>query len=216
MIFTALTRALRSRGSRSLFRAGLTASLLGGAVQSARAQTAPADTVRQTRDTVTRVVPKAGAAAAPVAARGRFTPPITPRRAFVYSAVLPGLGQSRLDRGSSGALFSAVELAAVVMVRRSNADLREARRYRTDTLPSNFNVGPGGKLTPVERVVGRYDADLVRTRRLHVEDWLAVLAFNHLFSGADAFVAAQLWDIPIRITVTPATNGALFVASLRF
>jgi hypothetical protein len=148
--------------------------------------------------------------------RGRFTPPITPRRAFIYSAILPGLGQSRLDRGSSGALFAAVELAAVVMVRRSSADLREARRYRADTLPTNFNVGPTGTLTPVERVTGRYDADLVRTRRLHVEDWLAALAFNHLFSGADAFVAAQLWDIPVQLTATPSLNGPLFVASLRF
>jgi hypothetical protein len=65
-------------------------------------------------------------------------------------------------------------------------------------------------------VAGRYDADLVRTRQLHVEDWLAVLAFNHLFAGADAFVAAQLWDIPVRMTAAPSQNGPLFVASLRF
>jgi hypothetical protein len=134
----------------------------------------------------------------------------------VYSAIVPGLGQARLDRGSSGALFAAVELSAVVMVRRSSADLREARRYRTDTLPTNFTVGAGGTLTPVERVVGRYDADLVRTRRLHVEDWLAAIAFNHLFAGADAFVAAQLWDMPIRLTAAPSPSGTVFVASLRF
>jgi len=216
MIAAALIRALRSGGSRSLMQTGLMAGLVGGAVASADAQKAPADTVRQSRDTVTRVAPKTAAAAGPVAARGRFTPPITPRRAFVYSAIVPGLGQARLDRGSSGALFAAVELAAVVMVRRSHADLREARRYRTDTLPTNFTVGPGGTLTPVERVTGRYDADLVRTRRLHVEDWLAALAFNHLFAGADAFVAAQLWDMPLRVTAAPSPNGTVFAASLRF
>jgi len=216
MIVTALSRALRACSSRSLVQAGLMAGLLGGAVQPVGAQTSPADSVRQSRDTVSRNVPKAAASERPVAARGRFTPPVTPRRAFVYSAIVPGLGQARLDRGSSGALFAAVELAAVVMVRRSSADLREARRYRTDTLATNFNVGPGGTLTPVERVTGRYDADLVRTRRLHVEDWLAALAFNHLFSGADAFVAAQLWDMPLRVTAAPSPNGTVFVASLRF
>jgi hypothetical protein len=216
MIVTAFSRALRARSSRSLMQAGLMAGLLGGAVQPVEAQKSPADTVRQPRDTVSRNVPKAAASATPVAARGRFTPPITPRRAFVYSAILPGLGQARLDRGSSGALFAAVELSAVVMVRRSSADLREARRYRTDTLPTNFTVGPRGTLTPIERVTGRYDADLVRTRRLHVEDWLAALAFNHLFSGADAFVAAQLWDMPLRVTAAPSPNGTVFVASLRF
>jgi hypothetical protein len=216
MIFTALSRALRVRSSRSLVQAGLMAGLLGGAVWPAGAQKAPADTSRQARDTVTRKVPRPAASEAPIAARGRFTPPITPRRAFVYSAIVPGLGQARLDRGSSGALFAAVELAAVVMVRRSNADLREALRYRADTLPTNFNVGPSGTLTPVERVTGRYDADLVRTRRLHVEDWLAALAFNHLFSGADAFVAAQLWDMPLRVTAAPSPNGTFVVASVRF
>lgn len=216
MILTALSRALRARSSRSLVQAGLMAGLLGGAVQPARAQKSPADTVRQPRDTVSMSVPQAAASATPVAAPGRFTPPITPRRAFVYSAILPGLGQARLDRGSSGALFAAVELSAVVMVRRSSADLREARRYRTDTLPTNFNVGARGTLTPIERVTGRYDADLVRTRRLHVEDWLAALAFNHLFAGADAFVAAQLWDMPLRVTAAPSPNGTFFVASLRF
>jgi hypothetical protein len=157
-----------------------------------------------------------GPVAAAQTVAGRFTPPITPRRAFVYSAVLPGLGQSRLDRGSSGALFAAMELSAMVMVRRSSADLREARRYQVDTLPGNFTVGSNGTLTPAERVIGRYDADLVRTRRLHVEDWLAVIAFTHLFAGADAFVAAQLWDIPVRLTAAPTANGPLFVASLRF
>jgi hypothetical protein len=51
---------------------------------------------------------------------------------------------------------------------------------------------------------------------LHVEDWLAVIAFNHLFSGADAFVAAQLWDLPLKVSAIPSRRGALFVASLAF
>ncbi len=217
MPLTALARALRTGRSRWLARAGLLVGLCTAAVQGTSAQVAPTDSTKLRRDTVAKVGPQPGATTAgPVAVRGRFTPPITPRRAFIYSAILPGLGQSRLDRGSSGALFAAVELAAVVMVRRSSADLREARRYRTDTLPTNFNVSPGGTFTPVARAAGRYDADLVRTRRLHAEDWLAVLAFNHLFSGADAFVAAQLWDIPVRLTATPSQQGAMFVASLRF
>lgn len=207
---------------RTLAQAGLLAGLLGSAVRVGHAQVAPTDSARQRRDTVTRnaqtrdVQTPGATSAAPLATRGRFTPPITPRRAFIYSAILPGLGQSRLDRGSSGALFAAVELAAVVMVRRSGTDLREARRYGNDTLPTNFNVGSGGTLTPVELVAGRYDADLLRARRLHVEDWLAALAFNHLFAGADAFVAAHLWDMPVRLTAAPSPNGPLVVATLRF
>ncbi len=148
--------------------------------------------------------------------RERFTPPISPRRAFLYSLVLPGLGQSRLDRGVSGALFASVELAALTMLQRSNNNLREARRYQVDTLPSEFTVNSDGTLTETGTVVGRYDADLIRTRRLHVEDWLAVIAFNHLFGAADAFVAAQLWDVPVQLSAAPYRGGAALVASVRF
>ena len=95
----------------------------------------------QQRDSVSvKPVPQTGAKPIPRLAtltqRGRFTPPLTPKRAFVYSALLPGFGQSRLDRGTSGALFASIELAAVVMMRRSQMDLREARRYQIDTLPN--------------------------------------------------------------------------------
>jgi hypothetical protein len=65
-------------------------------------------------------------------------------------------------------------------------------------------------------VLPRFGADLARTRRLHVEDWLAAIAFNHLLSGADAFVSAQLWDMPVRMAVAPMQGGAGVVASVSF
>jgi hypothetical protein len=169
-------------------------------------RTVRADTVRPTPVSPTRVL---------TASRSQFAPPLTPRRAFVYSALLPGLGQTRLDRGSSGALFASVELAALVMLRRVGADLREAKRFRTDTLPTNFTAG-GPTLTPLDLVEGRYTSDLIRTRRLHVEDWLAVVAFNHLFAGADAFVAAQLWDVPVQLSAAPTRQGVMLMASVTF
>jgi hypothetical protein len=129
---------------------------------------------------------------------------------------LPGLGQSKLDRGSSGALFASVELAALVMLRRSNADYHEAKRFQLDTIPTDFSVGVDGKGIKSGSTVSGYTADLVRTRRLHREDWIAVIAFNHLFSGADAFVAAQLWDMPATISAIPTARGAAVVATLRF
>lgn len=170
-----------------------------------------------TRDTVTRTPQRPARAVARATALSlRPVPPLTPRRAFVYSVALPGFGQSRLDRGSSGALFASTELAAIVMLRRSLTDLREARRFRTDTLPENFVVGADGTTTASGTVVGRYTGDLVRTRRLHMEDWIAVIAFNHLFAGADAFVSAQLWDIPVQMSALPTNRGIVFIASRRF
>lgn len=146
---------------------------------------------------------------------GRFTPPLTPKRAFLYSALLPGFGQSRLDRGTSGALFASVELAAMVMVRRSGMDLREARRYQIDTLPAEYRVA-GSAVEKNGTFTNQFTQDLVRTRRLHVEDWLAALAFNHLFAGADAFVSAQLWNVPVELSAIPRPSGAVFVATIRY
>ncbi|MBL0941055.1 MAG: hypothetical protein IBJ03_19385 [Gemmatimonadaceae bacterium] len=141
--------------------------------------------------------------------------PLSPRRAFLYSLMLPGFGQSRLDRGSSGALFASVELTALVMLRRVNMDLREARTYLSDSLPGTYT--PAGDSVRGANPIGtRYTSGLIRTRRLHVEDWLAVLAFNHLFSGADAFVAAQLFDMPVQLTAAPGPRGPWFVASMKF
>ncbi|MCC6242432.1 MAG: hypothetical protein IT353_06300, partial [Gemmatimonadaceae bacterium] len=137
------------------------------------------------------------------------------KQAFLYSALIPGFGQSKLDRGSSGALFASVEMAAIAMVRRSSSDLAEARRYRLDTLPSDFTVG-GAKPTPTGIVTGRYSSALVKTRRLHVEDWIAAVAFNHLFAGADAFVAAQLWDVPVSLSAVPARDGVVFAVAVRW
>lgn len=153
----------------------------------------------------------------PVAPRipSRLSPPLSPRRAFVYSALLPGFGQSRLDRGTSGALFASVEMAAITMVRRSRAELHEVRRYRIDTLPAEF-TSDGTTVTKSGDFMNRYSADLEKTRQLHVEDWLAVIAFNHLFAGADAFVAAQLWDNPVQLSAFPLRGGATFVATLRW
>jgi len=145
----------------------------------------------------------------------RLTPPITAKRAFLYSLALPGLGQSKLDRGVGGALFSGVELGALTMLRRSSADLREARRYVGDSLPITFAVN-GSTVSPTGLAPNGYTADLVRTRRLHVEDWLAALAFNHLISGADAFVSAQLWDVPVRMAAIPRSDGVMLVATLRW
>jgi hypothetical protein len=147
----------------------------------------------------------------------RGGPPISPTRAFLTSLLIPGLGQARLDRGSAGALFATVELGALAMIRRTNEQVREARRFLNDSLPTDFTVGEDGTLQPTSRAPGGFTPALVRRRRLHLEDWLAVLAFNHLLSGADAFVAAQLWDLPAAVSIFPnAAGGASVVATIHW
>ncbi len=152
-------------------------------------------------------------------------PPITPGRAFLASFLFPGAGQSALDRPYAGGVFLLVEAVSLVMVHRGGEDLRLARRFARDSMPLSYQTDP------VTGVVARdslgnaivsawqtspYGPGIVRSRRLQVEDWLAVLFFNHLFSGADAYVAAQLWDLPDKVAIKQTPFGPAIAATLRF
>lgn len=152
-------------------------------------------------------------------------PPISPRRAFLYSFVLPGSGQAALDRSYAGGMFLLIEIAALTLVHRSAEDLRIARSFAGDSIPLRYNIDPATGIVqrdaagaPIvsEWSQPRYDQDWVRTRKLHYEDWLAVLFFNHLFAGADAFVAAQLWDLPAKVGMQQTPFGPLISATFRF
>jgi hypothetical protein len=151
-------------------------------------------------------------AAAPVTPQ----PPISARRAFVYSVLVPGLGQSRLDRQTAGALFVAVEAGVLTMARKALLDLRTAKRLRADTVALSYPIDPvtGQPGTPT-RGPGIFTQDLVRARQLHYEDWIALLLFNHIFAGAEAFVAANLWDLPTQVTARPAPDGRGTVLAVR-
>ena len=147
-------------------------------------------------------------------------PPISARRAFLYSLLVPGLGQARLDRPNGGALFAAIEMGAWLMAFKSRADLEYAKRASRGTLVSSFRLDSlglpardttTGALIPADTVLNRYAVRL-RARRVHYEDWVAVIVFNHLFAGADAFVAAQLWDMPVRGSLRAAGPRALTVS----
>jgi hypothetical protein len=132
-------------------------------------------------------------------------PPISPRSAFLRSLAMPGWGQSSLRRSTAATFFSAAEIGALYMVAKSRGDLRRARAL--SGLDSIVVGDPsiGGSIATVAAV----PQGLVNARRLHLEDWVAVLIFNHLISGADAYVAANLWDLPARVSIrhTPAGTG---------
>ena len=68
---------------------------------------------------------------------------------------------------------------------------------------------------PDTYIASRFIPDRVKARRTHYEDWIAAILFNHLFSGADAYVAANLWDFKANIGVVATPNSAGVYASLR-
>ncbi len=149
-----------------------------------------------------------------VGPRPELRPPLSPRRAFLYSLLLPGYSQSVLGRHRAGALQLAFEAASLIMIRQSASDVREARRMLADSIPVSF-VGPAGQpLIRWERTP--FSASLIRSRQSHLEDWIAVLIANHLFSAADGYVASLLWDLPTEIAVTPSSRSASFALRVRW
>ncbi len=140
-------------------------------------------------------------------------PPLSPRRAFLYSLMVPGYGQSRLGRPIAGAMFVLTESIAIAMLRESRAELGEARLFRQDTLV-NIGNDPATGAAVLQRT--SYNDELISIRRGHVEDWIAFLIANHLFAGADSYVAAHLWDLPTQVSVEPTPFGPAVVARIRW
>jgi hypothetical protein len=124
--------------------------------------------------------------------------------------LVPGLGQKELDRPKAAAFFATIELSAIGMAIKSKHDLDLAKAARRDTTIELLFDAQGQKVidpaTGLQKTYGKPKnqnlADRLRARRTHLEDWIAGIVFNHLFSGADAWVAAQLADFNSNVTVS--------------
>jgi len=151
-------------------------------------------------------------------------PPLSPRRAFLSSLILPGYGQSRLDRPHAAMLFSAIEIFSLGMASKAAMDLREVKSAPKDSVVSTYRIDPfsgkaildpkTGQPIPATYIKSRFDQDRVKARRVHYEDWIAAIVFNHLFSGADAWVAANLADFNANVNVTAVGRGIQVAARI--
>ena len=47
----------------------------------------------------------------------------------------------------------------------------------------------------------------VSSHKQELQDWIVLLAFNHLMSGAEAFVSAHLWDFPATLKLQTMPDG---------
>jgi hypothetical protein len=109
--------------------------------------------------------------------------PISPLNALWRSFLLPGWGQARLNRKLTSGIFIAWEGVTLGMSIKTRHELAYLRR------------------------TGSARAD--NKRREH-EDWIVLLAFNHLFAGLEAYVGAHLSDFPgdLQIGAVPGGFGA--------
>ena len=117
-------------------------------------------------------------------------PPVRPKTALFRSLLVPGWGQASLDRGTAGATYFALEAGSIAMLIFAKKELAVAKRAARDStfIADTVALGPPPEL-----------AARVRVRRSQVEDWAALIFFTHLFSAADAFVSAHLWDVRVQV-----------------
>ena len=186
----------------------------------------PAVSVGQQRDTARTGVtaPKKTAAPQP-AATDTPKPPMTPRRAFLSSLLVPGYAQTVFGRDRAAMLFAVIEVGSIGMARKSALDLAEAKALAKDSIVATYQTDPSTGLAiinpktglpiPDTYIASRFTPDRIKARRTHYEDWIAAIVFNHLFSGADAYVAANLWDFKANIGIVAAPRSAGVYASLR-
>ena len=68
------------------------------------------------------------------------------------------------------------------------------------------------------RYLKRIGADSVRIagKKSERQDWLVLLAFNHLFSGLEAYVSAHLQGFPADVKFRPAPRGVGMQAIVPF
>jgi len=192
--FTRYARPM-TRIARHLLPLLAIAALAAGA-RPAAAQVTPADSAR----------PLTAPAAGPRRDTARVQQPdttqrryrISPRGAFLRSLVIPGWGQSEIGAPERGIVYFALESGSLWM-----------------TLKSHRRLGQALEQQRILRETGAIEEDatigLVRSRRNQREDWITLSLFWLFFSGADAYVAANLRDFDAQVGVTPGPGGAVRV-----
>jgi hypothetical protein len=114
----------------------------------------------------------------------------SPMGAFWRSFLLPGWGQARVGRKLTAGIFVAWEGTTLGMALKTRHELAYLRRTNS--------------------------ARAEDKRREH-EDWLVLLAFNHVFAGLEAYVSGHLTDFPgdLRLQAFPGGVGGTISVPFR-
>lgn len=104
----------------------------------------------------------------------------SPLNYFFRSLLLPGWGQASLDRKLTGGLFILFEGVALGMALKANSEIDYLERT---------------------------DSERLEEKRRERQDWFVLLGANHLFSGLEAFVSANLFDFPADLQARALPGG---------
>lgn len=143
---------------------------------------------------------------------------------MISSALVPGLGQAKLGR-STGILFVVMESIGLAMYAKAHHDLSVARQLSRDSVPLTYVYDPAtgiperdenGALRVATYAPVRFSEGRINARKTHVEDWAAVLIFNHLFAAVDGYVGAQLWHLPTNVEMRALPRGVQLQARFKW
>jgi hypothetical protein len=113
----------------------------------------------------------------------------SPMNAFWRSFLLPGWGQAKVGRKLTAGIFLAWEGTTLAMSLKTRHELAYLRRTNS--------------------------ARAEDKRREH-EDWLVLLAFNHLLAGLEAYVSGHLTDFPPDLRMQAVHGGVGASLSIPF
>ena len=105
---------------------------------------------------------------------------IRPMGAFWRSLLIPGWGQSATGRNTTGAIFVVWEGVTAMMTLKAQQEANYMKQ-----------IGSGS----------------LNAKRQEVQDWIVLWVFNHLFSGAEAYVSAHLQDFPADLRIQAFPRG---------
>jgi len=108
--------------------------------------------------------------------------PASPTGAMLRSFLLPGWGQAVYGRKVTAGFMLGVEGLSLGMILKTSSELDYIRTTGSST-----------------------EAAKLKER----EDWIAILVFNHLMSGLEAYVAAHLYDFPGDLQLQALPQGGM-------
>lgn len=127
-------------------------------------------------------VPDSAAVSPALSTRDTVHRPTTPMGAMFRSFLVPGWGQAVYGRKVTAGVMMGFEGLSWGMLLKISSEM--------------------------DQIPGR-DSLRIRDKRQERQDWIAVLVFNHLMSGLEAYVSAHLYDFPGDLELRAMPSGGM-------
>ncbi len=144
---------------------------------------------------------------------------ISPRGAFIRSAILPGWGHSKVGAHVRGAFYFAAEATSALMIYKTNTRIDRTRQKLAlrESVVTAREEATGATEAEIETALAEDPeiADLrslEETRKGQREDWIALALFLMLIGGVDGYVSAHLADFPTAVVIEPNQSGGMEIA----